>query len=125
MRIKTILILISVVLIYSCGSNTPPEKSNKTLYGLNYNHVREKLGLELLTNDFECDCLDPENYLVWVINIDNQVINKIIFGLEHKIYSLLYDNKIIIDSIDYMNTLNRFEWNYLLHKNKFKTMTKT
>jgi ubiquinone/menaquinone biosynthesis C-methylase UbiE len=64
--------------------------------------------------------LKPNCYLIIIEHDAYDDFDKIIFGLEHKIYSLLYDNKSIIDSIDYMNTLNRFEWNYLLHKNKFK-----
>jgi hypothetical protein len=112
MRIKTILILISVVLIYSCGSNTLPEKNNKILYGLNYNQVREKLGLELLTNDFECDCLDPENYLVWVINIDNQVINE---GKAHFFKKAIYIK----------NDTIQMEEDIYIGKNKYKTIENT
>jgi len=64
--------------------------------------------------------LKPNCYLIIIEHDAYDDFDKIIFDLEHKIYSLLYDNKSITDPIDYMNTLNRFEWNYLLHKNKFK-----
>lgn len=64
--------------------------------------------------------LKPNSYLIIIEHDAYDDFDKMTVDLEHKIYAYLYDNKSDTDSIDYMDTLNRFEWNYFLHKNKFK-----